>query len=92
MIGRALSRLVSFYTSGAVLVGSPIFVVNIYNAHKYVQQSWKDDTIVEFAATSFTYTWVASVKSFGAGAYNTCGSVGFCVCVECRVWLASAVL
>ena len=27
----------------------------------------KDDTPLEFAVTAFTYTWVSSVKAFGAG-------------------------
>ena len=44
-----------------------ILAPNLYNSHKFVMHSFQNDGPVESVVTAFTYTWLATVKAFGAG-------------------------
>jgi hypothetical protein len=44
-----------------------ILLPNLYNSHKFVMQSFHNDGPLESVVTAFTYTWLATVKAFGAG-------------------------
>ena len=50
-----------------VLLDDVVFATNLVNSHKYVIESYKHDGPLECFVTTFTYTWLASVKAFGAG-------------------------